>query len=252
MHAVGLSGIPDIVAGDDIAPLLLRSLESTGVSPAAGDCLVVAQKIISKAEGRQRSLSSVTPSAEALALAAQAEKDPRLVELMLSESCEVVRVRPGLVIVRHKLGLVLANAGIDKSNIASPLEDDDLVLLLPQNPDESAVRLRQVICRALGLPIAVIIADSLGRPWRMGTTSAAIGVAGFAPIQDLRQKPDRYGRKLEVSMVGVADQLAAAAGIIMGEAAEGIPAVWLCGTKLTEAEGRLEHIIRPAELDMFT
>ncbi len=252
MHAIGLTDIPDIVAGDDLAALILKSLMAAGVRPEAGDCLVVAQKIVSKAEGRHQYLSSVKASARALELAAETGKDPRLVELILAESSAVMRVRPGLIIVRHKLGLVMANAGIDKSNIVAPQADDEVVLLLPQNPDFSASQIRRKIIDAFGIPIAVIIADSFGRPWRMGTTNVAIGLAGFAAVEDLRQMPDRYGRKLEVSMVGVADQLAATAGVIMGEADAGIPAVWLSGTKLPEAQGCLEHIIRPIDLDLFT
>lgn len=252
MHAIGLTDVPDISAGDDIAGLLLHALKVAGVQPEAGDCLVIAQKIVSKAEGRHKYLSSVKAGAQALELAAETGKDPRLVELILGESSAVMRVRPGLIIVRHKLGLVMANAGIDKSNIAAPQSDDEVVLLLPQNPDLSASQIRRKICDAFGVPIAVIIADSFGRPWRMGTTNVAIGVAGFKAVEDLRQKPDRYGRKLEVSMVGVADQLAATAGVIMGEADAGVPAVWLSGTKLPEAQGCLQDIIRPLDMDLFT
>lgn len=253
MHAIGLTDIPDIVAGDDISELILKSVTAVGVRPEAGDCLVVAQKIVSKAEGRHRYLSSVKASALARKLAAETGKDPRLVELILGESSAVMRVRPGLIIVRHRLGLVMANAGIDKSNIATPQADDEeVVLLLPQNPDLSASQIRCKMIDTFGVPIAVIIADSFGRPWRMGTTNVAIGVAGFAAVEDLRQMPDRYGRKLEVSMVCVADQLAATAGVIMGEADAGVPAVWLSGTKLPEAPGCLEHIIRPLDLDLFT
>ncbi|RMF30906.1 MAG: coenzyme F420-0:L-glutamate ligase, partial [Chloroflexi bacterium] len=177
---VAIPGIPLIQPGDDLAAIILERMAAAGLAFRPGDILVVCQKVISKAEGRLVRLAEVTPSPEAVALAARAHKDPRLVELILRESRAVLRVRPGLIIVEHRLGWVCANAGIDRSNVAEP-EDDGWVLLLPEDPDRSARALHQRLHEATGVPVAVIVNDSHGRPFRLGAVGVAIGVAGLAP-----------------------------------------------------------------------
>lgn len=213
------------------------------------DIIVLAQKIVSKAEGRQVALNSVTPSAAALELANSTKKDPRLVELILSESQEVVRQRPQTIIVRHKLGLVLANAGIDQSNVDGG--DGPQALPLPLNPDESAAKLRTQIEKATGKKVAVLIIDSLGRAWRIGTVGTAIGVAGLPAIQDLRGRPDLTGRLLETSELGVADEIAASASLAMGQSNEGRPIVVIKGLTFHDGDGKAADMIRPKEMDLF-
>ena len=208
-----------VQVGDDLAALLSAAMARAGLAPEPGDVLAIAQKIVSKAEGRSIALASVAPSQAARDLAAQTGKDARLVELILSESERVVRARPNLIIVKHRLGFVMANAGIDQSNVG----EDGHALLLPRDPDASAAAL----AARLGLP--VVITDSFGRAWRRGTVGVAIGAAGLPALQDLRGRPDLFGRTLMVSITGFADEIAAAAGLVMGQGAEGIPAVLLRG-----------------------
>jgi coenzyme F420-0:L-glutamate ligase/coenzyme F420-1:gamma-L-glutamate ligase len=203
--------------------------------------LAIAQKIVSKAEGRSIALASVAPSQAARDLAAQTGKDARLVELILSESERVVRARPNLVIVKHRLGFVMANAGIDQSNVG----EDGHALLLPRDPDASAAAL----AARLGLP--VVITDSFGRAWRRGTVGVAIGAAGLPALQDLRGRPDLFGRTLMVSITGFADEIAAAAGLVMGQGAEGIPAVLLRGLAWSGAVNPAAELLRPAQEDLF-
>ncbi len=246
---IGVPGIPQIQTGDDVAALVAQGLRRLGESIEEGDVLVVAQKIVSKAEGRWVYLPDVSPSQEALALAQKAQKDPRLVELILQESNEVLRVRPGLIIVEHRLGFVCANAGIDHSNVKG---HEDWVLLLPRDPDASARALRKAWQRMFGVQnVAVIINDSHGRAWRLGTVGVAIGVAGMIPITDRRGEPDLLGRTLQVTVVGTADELAAAASAVMGQGAEGIPVVLIRGARYRAGEGRLRDLLRPRELDLF-
>jgi coenzyme F420-0:L-glutamate ligase/coenzyme F420-1:gamma-L-glutamate ligase len=210
---------------------------------------VLAQKIVSKAEGRSVPLADVTPSAAALELAPQCDKDPRLVELILSEAQAVMRVRKGVLIVRHRLGLVLANAGIDQSNVDQ--SGGPVALLLPIDPDASAAALRAVLSAQTGVDIAVLIIDSLGRAWRTGTTGVAIGVSGIAGLLDLRGAPDIHGRRLETSELGLADELAAAASLAMGQANEGRPIVLIRGVTQGRREGSAAELIRPAAIDLF-
>ncbi|HAD25006.1 MAG TPA: coenzyme F420-0:L-glutamate ligase [Alphaproteobacteria bacterium] len=228
LSLTGLPGIPLIAPGDDLAAILGAGMDAAGLSFAPGDVLVLAQKIVSKAEGRYADLAAVVPSPRAVALATEVDKDPRLVELILSESTEVVRHRPGVLIVAHRIGVVMANAGIDHSNIPHP-EGTEQVLLLPEDPDASAERMRREIAARFGAEIAVVICDSVGRAWRNGTVGIAIGVAGLASLIDLRGERDLFGRVLEVSEVGTADAIASAAGLLMGEGAEGVPAVLMRG-----------------------
>jgi len=242
-----LTGIPLIAAGDDLADVLADALEHTGLRPVSGDVLVVAQKIVSKAEGRMVRLDTVVPSARALELAAQADKDPRLVELILSEASEIMRVRPGVIIVRHRLGLVLANAGIDQSNLGV----DGAALLLPRDPDASCTTLRAHLRQRTGCDLPVMMIDSLGRAWRNGTIGTAIGVNGLPALIDLRGRADLYGRPLQTSELGHADEIAAAASLLMGQAAEGRPAVLVRGLPVPAHEGRACDLVRERQLDLF-
>ena len=253
-----LTGIPLIRRGDNLADIVVAALHQNNISPQDNDILIFAQKIVSKAEGRAVNLNSVIPSQRAIDLAKQTEKDPRLVELILEESNEVLRTRLGVIIVEHKLGFVCANAGIDHSNVTSHLPEgeglgvrEDWVLLLPENPDHSAHLLRQQIEEQTGKQIGVLIIDSHGRAWRNGTIGTAIGISGVPGLEDLRGTADLFGYKLQVTQVGVADELAAAASLVMGQAAEGTPAVHVRGFPYPLREGLLRELIRPKEQDLF-
>jgi len=244
-----LEGLPLIKQGDDHAQLTLDALSRQQIALSKGDIIVLAQKIISKAEGRRVHLSKVKPSKEAKDLAAATEKDPRLVQLILDESNAVLRSRPGLLVVEHRLGFVCANAGIDHSNVDQ--EDGDLVLLLPQDPDASAQALRQKFEAASGVRLGVLIIDSHGRAWRDGVEGVAIGVAGLPGVVDLRGRYDLMGRQLQATTVGAADELAAAASLVMGQASEGCPAVHVRGFPYPMREGSLRELLRPKERDLF-
>ena len=241
LQLFALPDLPMVQAGDDLAGLLSAAMARAGLTPQSGDVLAVAQKIVSKAEGRSIALASVQPSAAARELAAQTGKDARLVELILSESQYVVRARPNLIIVKHRLGFVMANAGIDQSNIGV----NGHALLLPRDPDGSAAAL----AARLGLP--VVITDSFGRAWRRGTVGVAIGAAGLPALRDLRGQPDLFGRTLMVSITGFADEIAAAAGLVMGQGAEGQPAVLVRGLSWSGAENPAAELLRPAQEDLF-
>ena len=242
----GLAGVPPVAPGDDLAALAVDAARASGVSFEDGDALVVAQKIVSKSEGRLVSLDAVSPGPRARDLAAEVDKDPRLVELVLSESRSVLRARPGLLIVVHRSGAILANAGIDASNVA-----DGAVLLWPEDADASAARLREAFRRRPGVDVAVVVNDSVGRPWRMGTVGLAIGVSGMPGLVDLRGRRDLYGRPLQVSEVALADELAAAASLAMGQADEGRPMVLARGVPYSRREGSAAELPRPAEQDLF-
>jgi coenzyme F420-0:L-glutamate ligase/coenzyme F420-1:gamma-L-glutamate ligase len=254
-----LAKIPLICPGDNLAELLLTSLQNARITLEDGDILVVTQKIVSKAEGQLVNLSSITPSKEALEMANLSQKDPRFVELILRESKEVVRVRPGTIIVEHRLGFICASAGIDHSNVASPPADveslgqniEDWVLLLPKNPDLSAHKIRFDIKLSTGIRIGVLIIDSHGRAWRLGTMGTAIGISGIPGVVDERGWQDLFGYQLKITIVAAADELAAAASLVMGEAAEGIPAVHVRGFPYTLRESSLREIIRSKEQDLF-
>jgi coenzyme F420-0:L-glutamate ligase / coenzyme F420-1:gamma-L-glutamate ligase len=245
-----LDGIPTVTSGADLPMLISVAAERTGLTLRNDDLLVVAQKIVSKAEGRLVRLPDVQPSERARELARRCEKDPRLVELILQESSAVLRIRPGAIIVANRLGLVLANAGIDASNVELPA-DEEAVLLLPADPDASAERIRAGLQRINGVDLAVIINDSFGRAWRLGTVGTAVGVAGCPGLLDLRGSPDRNGRALRTTEVGIADELAAAASILMGQAAEGRPVVHIRGMNFMRHDGNAAELIRPAYTDMF-
>lgn len=247
MTLTALPGIPLVQPGDDLAGLILDGLQRAGIELRDGDLLVVAQKVVSKAEGRQVDLRQVEPSDRARQLAEHTQKDPRLVELLLSESRSVLRSRPGLIVVEHRLGFVCANAGIDHSNV----EGEETVLLLPENPDRSASQLRQRIQSESGVEIGVLVIDSHGRAWRMGTSGVAIGVSGVPALLDLRGEPDLYGDPLLVTEVGLADELAAAASALMGQAAEGRPVIHLRGLPYSLREAGIGELLRPEEQDLF-
>jgi coenzyme F420-0:L-glutamate ligase/coenzyme F420-1:gamma-L-glutamate ligase len=249
-----LEYIPLIRQGDDLADIIVGTLPKNNLTFEDGDVLVIAQKIVSKAEGRIVNLANVMPSERALKLASQTEKDPRLVELVLQESKEVLRTRPGTIIVEHRLGFVCANAGIDHSNVApqeSGMSTEEWMLLLPENPDRSAERIRQVIQSKTGRRVGILIIDSHGRAWRNGTVGTAIGIAGMPGLQDLRGKADLFGFTLRITQVGVADELAAAASLLMGQAAEGTPVVHVRGFPYSLREGSLQELLRPTEQDLF-
>lgn len=248
LELLAIPHIPLIQPGDDLPGIVLAAAAAASMDWRDGDVLVLAQKIVSKAEGRMVHLPEVQPSARALELAARTGKDPRLVELILGESTEVLRARPGLLVVEHRLGFVCANAGVDQSNVAG---SDEWALLLPADPDASARRLREAIGESSGAEVAVIVSDSHGRAWRFGTVGVAIGVAGLHPLSDLRGQPDLTGRPLQITEVGTADELAAAAGLLMGQAGEQRPAVLVRGATFKAGEGRLGEILRPKGQDLF-
>ncbi len=244
-----IHGIPEVRPGDDLPTLILAALDATPYALSDGDVVLLAQKIVSKAEGRLVRLADVAPGPEALALAAEVEKDPRLVQLILDESTEVVRRRPGVMIMRHRLGFVQAHAGIDQSNIDH--SGGEMALLLPENPDASAAAIRDALQRRSGKRLAVVIIDSMNRPWRLGTIGTAIGSAGFQVLDDLRGGTDSFGRELVVSMVSRVDSAAAAAALMMGEAGERTPLVVARGLDEGRSEARVADVIRPLEEDLF-
>ena len=262
-----LQHIPLIRHGDNLADILVSALHANDIELADGDILVLTSKIVSKAEGRMVNLQAVTPSAAAVELGTRSEKDPRLCELILQESREVLRVRPGTVIVEHRLGFVCANAGIDHSNV-TPLHlppnsknlggvsrrdegGEEWVLLLPLDPDASSRMIREKIETTTGKKIGVMIIDSHGRAWRIGTVGVCIGLSGVPAVVDERGWKDLFGYELKITIVGAADELAAAASLVMGQAAEGTPAVHVRGFPYPLREGSLKELLRPKEQDMF-
>jgi coenzyme F420-0:L-glutamate ligase / coenzyme F420-1:gamma-L-glutamate ligase len=241
--------IPTIRPGDDLARILGDALEAAALSPRRNDVLVVTHKIVSKAEGCYVSLAEVTPSPRARELAAATGKDAALVEVILSESREVLRFRPGLIITEHRLGMVLANAGVDQSNV--PHGDEPRVLLLPQDPDATSAALRAALEERFHKALAVVVSDSVGRAWRIGVVGLALGAAGLPALLDLRGRRDLGGRPLEVTQVGLADQIASAAQLVMGEADEGRPAVLIRGIEWREPPAPAAALIRRREADLF-
>lgn len=256
-----LKNIPLIRQGDSLADIILKALQENNIDLQDNDIFVTAQKIVSKAEGRTVNLTTVAPSRRAIELAKRTEKDPRIIELILQESNEILRTRVGTIIVEHKLGFVCANAGIDHSNVNPPFGVDkeigvrenleDWVLLLPQDPDLSSRKMRDEIQSKSGKRIGILIIDSHGRAWRNGTVGIAIGVAGLPALQDLRGEQDLFGFTLRITQVGVADELAAAASLVMGQAAEGTPVVHVRGFPYQLRDSSLKELIRPKEQDLF-
>ncbi len=247
-----LGGIPMLEPGDDLALVIAEALTASRLTLQAGDILVLAQKIVSKAEGRIVDLCEVTPGARAIELAAASGKDPRLVELILQESVAIIRQRRGLLITEHRQGWIMANAGIDSSNVQSKGEAEN-VLLLPVDPDQSAADLRGKLGERHGVNVGVIISDSFGRPWRLGTTGVALGAAGVPSLWDRRGENDLFGRELRVSQQAVADELANAASLLQGQAGEGLPVVLVRGFELGEEapERPAADLIRDAAEDLF-
>ena len=251
LELIGLEGIGAVRAGDDLGALIAQALCANAVALRNGDVIAVAQKIVSKSENRYVLLEDVVPSARALQLAPLCDKDPRLVEIVLAESREVLRTVPGVIVVEDNRGLVLANAGVDRSNVDLDEAGRERVLLLPADPDKSAEILRKALAARCGADVGVIINDSLGRAWRMGTVGVAIGVAGLPGLLDRRGEADLQGRPLLITEVGMADELAAAASAVMGQAAEGRPVVLIRGVAWPRREGNARELLRPRGRDLF-
>ena len=250
INIIALKGVPLVHPGDDLVEIIINALTLSNQCLKNGDVLVVAQKIISKAEGRIVALDSVSPSERAEKLAIELGKDPRQIELVLQESREIVRSKPGVVIVEQNLGLVMANAGIDRSNVVQK-NDEEYVLLLPVDPDASANCLREKINKRLSVKVGIIINDSIGRAWRIGTTGHAIGVAGLPAVIDLRGEKDMFGKELLVSEQAVADELASAASLLQGQASEALPIVVIRGFKSNATNQTAKALIRERDMDMF-
>ena len=243
-----LPGIPLVMPGDDLSQLILDALQRAGITLQNGDVLVVTSKIVSKAEGRIVELSAVVPGEAAQELAKTTEKDPRIVELVLQESQSVSRAAPGILVVRHRLGFVSANAGIDQSNVDG---SDDHVLLLPRNPDASAQALRDCLRQRTNADVGIVISDSHGRPFRRGNVGVAIGAAGLPAVLDLRGNEDLFGRVLRISMQGYADMVASAANLLTGEGSEGRPVILLRGLPFPAEEGTAAELVRAPEQDLY-
>lgn len=250
---VPVTGVPMVKTGDNLIHIIEAALADNVLKLEDGDIVCIAQKIVSKAEGRQVALADVTASEEAVQLARETEKDPRMVELILSESTEVLRKKPGVLIMRHKLGLVGAHAGIDQSNVDH--SDGEQALLLPENPDASAAAICAALRERSGKQIGVLITDSQNRPWRMGTTGCAIGCAGFTVLDDHRGGSDVYGRELRVTLINRADSIAAAATLVMGETTDKIPLALVRGLPGESLDATASQnaamINRPLEEDLF-
>jgi len=249
IHLIPLTNIPLIQPGDNLAELIFEAWQQIDRPKADTDIIVVAQKVVSKAENCFVRLSEITPSEQAHNLAKITGKPPQLIEAILWDTAEIIRAKPGLLIVQHKLGFISANAGLDHSNV-SP--DPDILLRLPPNPDASARRIRQQLAKLAGIRPPVLIIDSHGRPWRFGTVGVTIGLSGIAPVQDLRGTPDPFGEPLQYTDVGFADQIAAAASLIMGQAAEGCPVVIIRGLAFTpDEQASAANVLRPKNMDVF-
>ena len=245
LQFITVKGLPIIKRGDDLGELIVRAAEKQGPRIEEGDVVVVAQSVVSKAEGSIVDLSKVEPSQRAEELAVRLDKDPRVVEVILQQSEEIVRLGH-VIISRTKHGFVCANAGVDRSNV-----DHGYVTILPEDPDASAARIRETIKRELGVDVAVLVTDTQGRPFRQGVVGVAVGVAGMNPLLDLRGRRDLYGKELKVTITSPADSIAAAAVSVMGEAGEGTPVVLVKGAKYERAPGTIRELIRSPERDLF-
>jgi coenzyme F420-0:L-glutamate ligase/coenzyme F420-1:gamma-L-glutamate ligase len=250
LRLTALEGVPEIRPGDSLDAVVSQALERNQVELANGDVVAVCQKIVSKAEDRFVALDSVIPSPRAVELAQRCDKDARFVEVVLRQSTQIVRCVKDVLIVRHRLGFVVANAGVDQSNIENA---GSRVLLLPEDPDRSAARIRDALAATLGVRVGVLITDSFGRPWRMGVCGTCIGCAGLVPLADARGRLDRFGRPLRVTQIAVADAIAAAAALAMGEADEGRPIVVVSGVaqEFLADGGSATQLVRPAQADLF-
>ena len=246
--AYAVPNIPLIQNGDDVLRITLDKIADAELQLQDGDILVISSKIISKAEGQRVLLNDVVPSDEAITLAEETAKDPRIVELVLQESTAVSRKRKGVLVTQHRLGFVSANSGIDQSNIK---DGDDAVLLLPTDPDEDARQFRDAIKTQLGVSVGIVISDTHGRPFRVGNVGVAIGVAGLPAIKDLRGRKDLFGRTLEVSQEAYADLVASAAHLLCGEADEGYPVILLRGVDISPPHGKASDMNRLPENDLY-
>ena len=243
---IGLTGLPEICAGDDLAAMIVETMWSLGLEFRPGDVLVVTQKVISKAEGRVIALRDATPSPLAISWAALLQKDPRLVELILREAKRIVRMDRGIVLVETRHGFICANAGVDRSN----LPDQETAALLPLDPDGSANAMRDRVLALCHVEVPVLISDTFGRPWREGLTNVALGVSGLPPLKEYGEASDDFGRRLQATTIAIADELAAAAELVMGKT-ERIPAVLVRGYRYPKGEGRASMLLRPPEQDLF-
>jgi len=251
VRIISLPGLPLFKAGDDLAAAIADALKAASLQLIDGDVVVLAQKIVSKVEDRAVVLAQVEPSQAAWELAETSGKDPAVAQLILDESETIMRAKPGLVIARHRLGTVAANAGIDASNV--PAEDGETVLLWPVDPDGSAAALRRQLEERFGVALAVIVSDSLGRAWRMGTIGTAIGTSGLNSLIDRRGESDLFGRVLQATLVARADELAAAASLVIGEAAEGTPVAIIRGASyIRDVTQGIGPTLRPRREDLFT
>ena len=249
LEVIALNNVPSIKENDDIAKIIIDNSKEDNLEIQKNDIVVIAQKIISKSEGRLIDLQTVFPSDQAKEIAKQASKDARLVELIIQESNEIIRIQNGVIIVEHNLGHILANAGIDQSNIEN---GDGHVLLLPKNPSKSADQIRRDLELSLGVKVGVIITDSMGRAWRLGTTGHAIGSSGVKTIIDLRGKSkDLFGRELKTTVIGFADQIASAAALVTGESNEGKPVAIVRGIDMPSDSDNVNDLIRPKKEDLF-
>jgi coenzyme F420-0:L-glutamate ligase/coenzyme F420-1:gamma-L-glutamate ligase len=244
-----LAGLPLVEPGDDLGAMLTAALRETGVAPQDQDVIVVAQKVVSKAEGRLVDLRAVVPSDRAIEVANEVNKDARLVELILSESTEIIRKKRDVLIMAHRLGFIMANAGVDQSNVAG--EGSDHALLLPRDPDGSAAALKARLDREFGVNVGVVINDSFGRAWRLGVVGVALGAAGIPALRNMVGVPDLLGRKLRVTEVAVADEIAAAASLLMGQGAEGQPAIHMRGFDWADTPAPASALLRPKNQDLF-
>jgi len=247
---IPVEGMPLIKAGDDVCALIADAMKVAGCELQNGDVLVVTQKIVSKAAGLVIDLADVKPSARAFEIAEIHGGDPRHIEVVLRQSRDIVVVRPNLLIAEHLCGAIMANAGVDRSNVDTA-GGRDLVIILPPDPDAAARTLRDTLQARHAVGIAVILSDSWGRPWRLGTTGAALGVAGLAPLRDLRGTPDLFGAPLRHSLQAVGDELAAAANLVMGQAAESVPVVLIRGFAHESEDGAARNLLRPRDQDVF-
>lgn len=245
VRVIGISGLPQVTAGDDLGDLIVQAVRGVALEIENKDVFVVAQKVVSKAEGRIVSLDSVRPSFQARSWAETHGKDARRIEVVLAQTRRIVRMEKGILVVETKHGFVCANAGVDSSNVPG-----GVVTLLPKDPDLSAKRMRDSLERVFGVTLGIIISDTVGRPWREGIVNVALGVAGLSPFLDYHGQRDRFGRRLESTRIAVADELAAAAELVMGKTRE-IPVAVVRGFDYCEGEGSGREMIRPAEQDLF-
>lgn len=246
MQLLAIRGLPEIRPGDDLGWLIARASESGDVHLMDGDIVIVAQKVVSKAEGRLVNLEAITPSGFAQEIAAQQNRDARLIEVVLGEAANIVRMDAHVLIVETKHGFVCANAGVDRSNVSGK----DWVSLLPIAPDDSALLLKTRFAELLKVNVGVIITDTFGRAWREGLTNAAIGVAGIRPLEDMRGKLDDHGKELSATVFAVADEIAAATGLLMKKT-ERVPVVIVRGYYFQHGEGSARELVRAKERDLF-